>query len=114
MDEIVKYYPVDQEIHVILDNLSTHKKNEDWLNQHPNVTFHYTPISASWLNQEEIWFAILSRKALTGASFPSRENLIIALKEFMSVYNQNAAPFVWRKREVKGTQLRNTIANLCN
>ncbi|MEC4682240.1 MAG: IS630 family transposase, partial [Nitrospirota bacterium] len=52
--------------------------------------------------------------ALTGARFPSRERLIKALQEFMSAYNQNAAPFVWRKREVKGDQLRNTITNLCN
>ena len=50
----------------------------------------------------EIWFGILSRKALTDASFPSRENLIKALEDFMVAYNQNAAPFVWRKREVKG------------
>ena len=114
MEEIVRDYPPDQEIHVILDNLSTHKKNEEWLSRHPNVTFHFTPTSASWLNQVEIWFGILSRKALTGASFPGRENLIKALQDFMSVYNQNAAPFVWRKREVKGAQLRNTITNLCN
>ncbi|EQD72460.1 transposase [mine drainage metagenome] len=63
MEEIVGDYPPDQEIHVILDNLSTHKKNEDWLSRHPNVTFHFTPTSASWLNQVEIWFGILSRKA---------------------------------------------------
>ena len=114
MDEIVRDYPADQEIHVILDNLSTHKKNEEWLSRHPNVTFHFTPTSASWLNQVEIWFGVLSRKALTGASFPGRENLIKALEDFMSAYNQNAAPFIWRKREVKGAQLRNTITNLCN
>ena len=80
MDKIVKEYPSVQEIHVILDNMSTHKKNEDWLSRHPNVTFHYTPTSASWLNQVEIWFGILSRKALTEASFPSWENLILLSK----------------------------------
>lgn len=114
MDEIVADYPADQEIHVILDNLSTHKKNDEWLAAHPNVTFHFTPTSASWLNQVEIWFGILSRKALTGASFTSREQLVKAIEDFMSVYNQKAAPFVWRKREVKGAQLRNTISNLCD
>ncbi len=114
MEEIVRDYPADQEIHVILDNLSTHKKNEDWLAKHPNVTFRFTPTSVSWLNQMEIWFGILGRKALTGASFTSQAHLIQAIQDFMSVYNQNAAPFVWRKREVNGAQLRNTITNLCN
>src|SRR3546814_5260025 len=55
MDEVVADQPADRQIHVILDNLSTHKKNEDWLAAHPNVTFHFTPTSASWLNQVEIW-----------------------------------------------------------
>ncbi len=68
MDEIVADYPPTQEIHVILDNLSTHKKNEAWLAEHPNVTFHFTPTSDSWLTQVEIWFGILGRKALAGAS----------------------------------------------
>lgn len=44
----------EQYVHVILDNYSTHKRNDDWLAKHPNVTFHFTPTSASWLNQVEI------------------------------------------------------------
>ena len=56
MDEVVKDVPQEQEVHVILDNYATHKKNDDWLKAHPNVTFHFTPTSASWLNQLEIWF----------------------------------------------------------
>jgi transposase len=112
MEDIVRDQPADREIHVILDNLSTHKKNDEWLEAHPRVTFHFTPTSASWLNQVEVWFGILQSKALSGASFLSREQLIQALKDFTAAYNQNAHPFVWRKREVKGAQLRNTIANL--
>ena len=53
-------------------------------------------------------------KTLTGASFKSREQLVRAIEDFLSVCNQKAAPFVWRKREVKGAQLRNTISHLCN
>ena len=60
IDEVVAEVPGGKAIHVILDNYSTHKKNHDWLAQHPNVRFHYTPTSASWLNQVEIWFGILS------------------------------------------------------
>ena len=114
MTDLVAEQPPDREIHVILDNLSTHKKNDRWLAAHPNVTFHFTPTSASWLNQVEIWFGIFSRKALTGASFASIAQLVQAIRDFTEVYNPNAAPFVWRKREVKGAQLRNTIVNLCN
>ena len=114
MNEIVATVPDGKEIHVILDNYCTHKKNESWLAEHPNVHFHFTPTSASWLNQVEIWFGILSRKTLSGASFTSTEQLTKAIEAFIASYNDSAAPFVWRKREVKGAQLGNTIANLCN
>lgn len=114
MEEIVADQPADRQIHVILDNLNTHKKNEEWLSRHPNVTFHFTPTSASWLNQVEIWFGIFQRKTLNNASFGSIEQLTQAIHDFTAAYNENAAPFVWRKREVRGAQLRNTIVNLCN
>lgn len=114
MEEVIAEQPADRQIHVILDNLNTHKKNEEWLSRHPNVTFHFTPTSASWLNQVEIWFGIFQRKTLNNASFGSVEQLTQAIHDFTAAYNENAAPFVWRKREVRGAQLRNTIVNLCN
>jgi transposase len=114
ISEIIADQPSDRQIHVILDNYCTHKKNETWLAAHPNVTFHFTPTSASWLNQVEIWFGIFTRKALSGASFRSAEQLKQAIHDFTAAYNQRAAPFVWRKREVKGSQLRHTIVNLGN
>ena len=114
MDGVIEGISPGQEIHVILDNYATHKKNDEWLAAHPNVFFHYTPTSASWLNQIEIWFGIFSRKALKGASFSSIESLKKAIEDFVEVYHENAKPFVWRKREVKGSQLKNTIANLRN
>jgi len=114
LDDIVATVPDDKNIHVILDNYCTHKKNDDWLALHPNVHFHFTPTSASWLNQVEIWFGILGRKTLSGASFSSTEQLVQAVEAFVASYNESASPFVWRKREVKGAQLRNTISNLCN
>ena len=59
MNDIVAAHP-DTAIHVVLDNLNTHKpKNDRWLKRHPNVHFHFTPTRASWLNQVEIWFSIL-------------------------------------------------------
>jgi len=114
LNSVVEGISLDQEVHIIMDNYCTHKRNDDWLAQHPNVFFHFTPTSASWLNQVEIWFGILSRKQLRNASFKSVEELRKAIEEFVAVYHQGAKPFVWRKREVKGAQLRNTITNLCN
>jgi transposase len=114
MDDIVKEYSSDQELHVVLDNYSTHKKNDEWLAQHPNVHFHFTPTSASWLNQVEIWFGIFSRKALRGASFASPQQLRQRIENFIARYNPNSKPFKWRKREVRGAQLKDNIGNLIN
>lgn len=114
MDEVVADVPADQEIHVILDNYCIHKKNSVWLAAHPNVRFHFTPTSASWLNMVEIWFGIFTRKALRGASFKNTEELRQAIEAYIAAYSPKAKPFIWRKREVKGSQLRNTIVNLCN
>jgi transposase len=107
--------PRDKEIHVILDNYSTHKKNDDWLAKFEGrVQFHFTPTSASWLNQIEIVFSLLQRKALSGASFKNKDQLREAIEAFIKKHNEHAKPFRWRKREVKGSQLRNTIINFCN
>lgn len=114
MDQVVADAPADRELHVILDNYCTHKKCDAWLAAHPSVHFHFTPTSASWLNQVEIWFGIMARKALRGASFKSVAELGQAIDAFIAAYNPTAKPFKWRKREVKGAQLRNTIVNLCN
>lgn len=114
LDEVIAQQPEGREIHIILDNLSTHRGNTDWLAAHPNVILHFTPTSASWLNQIEIWFGILQRKTLRGASFKSIDKLAQAINDFTTAYNKNASPFIWRKHEVKGAQLRNTIINLCD
>ena len=109
MDEVVATYPKTR-LEVILDNLNTHKKNEEWLARHPLVTFHYTPTRASWLNQVEGWFSILQGQSLTGASFTSVEQLKKHIDAFIESYNEDAEPFVWTKskvhqRRVKGRRL---------
>ena len=114
MDELLTGLPGHKEIHVILDNYCIHKKNNAWLAAHPNVFFHFTPTSASWLNEVEIWFGIFSRKVLRGANFLGVSELRKAIEAYIAAYGPKAKPFVWRKREVKGSQLRNTIVNLCN
>lgn len=114
MDDVVNGYPPDREIHVILDNYCIHKKNDAWLKAHPHVTFHFTPTSASWLNQVEIWFGIMSRKVLRGANFTAIAKLKSAVEKYIAAYNKGAKPFVWKKREVVGSQIKDTIVNLCS
>src|SRR5580692_8261936 len=90
-----------REIHVILDNLNTHKPKDDrWLARHKNVHFHFTPTHASWLNQVEVWFSILSAKALAGASFASPRQVRDQIDAFINAYNQTAHPFEWTKQVV--------------
>jgi transposase len=114
MNEIVVVHP-QREIHVVLDNLSTHKPKEDrWRKLHPRVHFHYTPTYASWLNQVECWFSILSRQALRGASFTSPQQLREAIDRFVAAYNQTAAPFEWKKAAVRPTIPKRYYANLRN
>jgi len=114
MNSVISDYP-DKEIHVILDNLRTHKpKNDRWLAWHKNVHFHYTPTHASWLNQIEIWFSILTRRALRGASFISVKQLRKAITGFVNTYNKNAAPFEWKKTRVKAVPLKQSYTDLRN
>jgi transposase len=98
MNEIDSQHP-GREIHVILDNLNTHKpKRGRWLGRHRNVHLHYTPTRASWLNQVECWFSILSRHALRGASFTSVRQLRQAIDRFVKAHNPKVHPFEWTKR----------------
>jgi len=112
MNEIVAEHP-DEEIHIIMNNLSTHKpKRDHWIKRHPKVHLHFTPTHASWLNQIEIWFSLLSRYALKGASFISVRQLRQAIDDFISAHNEKAAPFEWTKRYVKSVHPKNKYAYL--
>src|ERR1700675_3991571 len=76
LDAVLADQPQDREIHVILDNYSPHKRNDDWLAKFEGrVQFHFTPTSASWLNQIEIVFSLLQRKTLNGGSFKTKDQL---------------------------------------
>jgi len=111
MNAILAAYP-DTAIHVILDNLNTHKpKNDRWLLRHPNVHFHFTPTRASWLNQVEIWFSILQGKSLQDASFSSVKELREHIDAFIAAYNETARPFVWTKSRVYQKRLTARFAD---
>ena len=112
MNRIVNTHP-NREIHVVLDNLSTHKPKRDmWLARHKNVHFYYTPTHASWLNQVEVWFSLLVRYALQGASFTSPRGLRRAIDRFIAAYNPTAHPFEWTKQIVHPKSLKRCYADL--
>lgn len=115
MNDVVAGYPEGVELHVVLDNLNTHKPKEDrWLARHPNVHFHYTPTHASWLNQVEVWFSILWRQALRGVSFTSPRQVRQAIDRFIEAYSKVAHPFEWKKAVVYQGHPKHKYADLCN
>jgi hypothetical protein len=98
---------------VVLDDLDTHMpKHDRWLARHKNVRFHFTPTHGSWLDQVEVWFSILVRAALTGASHTSPRDVRAAIDRFVAAYDPNAVPFEWTKREVHQVDLSRSHADL--
>ncbi len=92
--------PADKDLHLILDNLQVHKTAEvkAWLADHTRFHLHFTPTHASWLNQIEIWFSILSRRLLKRGIFTSRDDQARAITAFIEKYNQSARPFAWTSK----------------
>lgn len=114
MNEVVAQYP-EREIHVVLDNLNTHKPKRDmWLARHPKVKFHFIPTYASWLNQVEVWFSLLSRNALVGASFTDPNQVRAAIDAFTAAHNEAAAPFEWTKTVVHQSRPKKYVSELRN
>ena len=89
--------PQTLDIHLIVDNYATHKHPAiiRWLALHPRYHVHYTPTYASWLNQVEIWFNIITQQAIRRGTFRSVKELVQKIDEFVQAYNKNAHPFVW-------------------
>jgi transposase len=98
MNTVVRRYP-RKPLHVVLDNSSSHSTPEvtAWLAEHPRVHFHYTPTSASWLNQVEGFFGTLGKQSLSATDFYSKTALRQHLHAYMSAWNRNPTPFAWTK-----------------
>jgi transposase len=98
LNRLVKQYR-RTELHVILDNSSTHKTPQvkAWLEAHPQVHFHFTPTGASWLNMVEAWFSILTRKSVRRGSFDSVAELIKHIRKYIEHWNDNPVPFIWTR-----------------
>jgi len=89
--------PPELDVHMIVDNTCTHKhaKVRSWLAQRPRFHVHFTPTYASWLNQVERWFGIITQRAIRRGSFSSVKELIAKIEHFIDNYNKNSAPFSW-------------------
>lgn len=89
--------PKDMQIHLVVDNYATHKhqKVRNWLAVRPRYHVHYTPTYSSWLNQVEIWFNIITQKAIRRGSFNSVKQLTEKIERFVKAYNADAKPFLW-------------------
>lgn len=96
--DLVGGQPKDLEIHVILDNQSTHKTTavKQWLSENPNVHFHFTPTYSSWLNQVEIWFSKIERDMIARGIFTSTHDLRRKLMQYIRAHNKSCRPFMWR------------------
>ncbi len=113
MNDVVAAHP-RRELHVIVDNLNTHKpKHDRWLQRHPGVHLHFIPTHASWLNLVEVWFSILSRQALRGLSCTHARQLREAIDQFVRAYKETAIPFEWTKTQVHPPRPKSCYSDLC-
>ncbi len=104
--------PDDLDIHVVVDNSSTHKTPEikRWLLRHPRFTLHFTPTYSSWLNLVERWFAELTNKWLRRGTHRSTKELERAILDWTDSWNDNPRPFVWHK---SADEILETLATYC-
>ena len=99
LNVIAKEVPKELDVHLVLDNYGTHKTAmiHDWLARRPHFHLHFTPTSASWLNQVERWFAALTEKQIRRGSHRSTRALEKAITDYLTVYNEESKPFIWTK-----------------
>jgi transposase len=99
LDEVERNVPTDLDIHVIMDNYGTHKTKliRNWFAKRPRWHVHFTPTSASWINQVERFFALLTERALRRGAFSSVADLENAIKAYIEGTNADPKPFRWTK-----------------
>ena len=105
--------PADLDIHLVLDNYGTHKTAlvRHWLQKRPRYHLHFTPTHASWLNQVERWFALLTQRQIKRGSHRSVQQLETAIKDFIAAHNKQPKPFRWTKT---ADQILASIARFAN
>ena len=98
LNGVVKRYR-QESIHVVLDNVSTHKSKEvrRWMESHPRVFFHFVPTYSSWLNLVEVFFSLVQTKVVARGIFPSKSDLVAKLLAFVEKFNREGQRFQWTK-----------------
>jgi transposase len=109
---IDKSVPAHLDVHVVLDNSSTHKTPsiQRWLVRHPRFTFHFTPTYSSWLNLVERWFAELTTKWIKRSAHHSVRDLVASIRTWITNWNDDPKPFVWHKT---ADQILDSLAAYC-
>jgi transposase len=112
LQTIDREVPAELDVHVVLDNSSTHKTPaiQRWLAAHPRFVLHFTPTSASWLNLVERWFAELTSKLLKRGTHRSVRELNADIRAWIETCNDDPKPFVWTKT---ADQILDSIARYC-
>jgi len=113
LTEVEQAVPADLDIHLVLDNYATHKAPpvKAWLARHPRYHLHFTPTSASWLNQVERWFALLADKQIKRGVHRSVDQLKADIAAFIHAHNDHPKPFIWTK---SADAILHTIARYCS
>lgn len=109
LDAIDQTVPPALDVHLVMDNLSTHKSPpiKRWFVRHPRFHVHFTPTYASWINQVERWFALLEQRQIKRGSHRSVRALVQAIRDFVDASNENSRPFRWVK---SADEILSTIA----
>ena len=112
LQTIDREVPADLDVHLVLDNSSTHKTPaiRKWLLAHPRFVLHFTPTSSSWLNLVERWFSELTTKLLRRGAHTSVRDLNTDIRAWIATWNENPRPFVWTKT---AEQILDSIARYC-
>jgi transposase len=99
LNKINREVPADLEVHVVLDNLSTHKtpQVQQWLLRHKRFHFHFTPTYGSWMNLVERWFSALTTKKLQRSAHRSVQALAADIRGWVQTWNEDPKPFTWHK-----------------
>jgi transposase len=97
LNHLERNVPAELAIHLIADNYGTHKhpRLKAWLVRHPRYQIHYTPTYASWLNQVQRWFGLITQRAIRRGSFRSVRELVRKIDDYVTHYNRSSRPFVW-------------------
>src|SRR6202011_5774564 len=112
LQTIDQQVPEHMDVHLVLDNSSTHKtpKIRRWLAVHPRFHLHFTPTSSSWLNLVERWFAELTNKKLKRSAHRSVTELEADIRKWINAWNKDPKPFVWTKT---ADEILDTLAAYC-